>query len=151
MTAVVDVKDRETNKVVANVVDDTTAKTLQGFVEEHTQEGAQVYTDDAPAYVGIDRPHETVKHSVSEYVHDMAHTNGMESHWSMMKRGHDGTYHKMSPKHLQRYVNEFARRHKVREEDTINQMRGMVANMQGRFLPFRTLKKDNGLPSGAKS
>ena len=150
-TAVAGVKDRDTNKIVAKVVHDTTAKTLQGFVEEHTQEGTQVYTDDAAAYVGIDRPHETVRHSVSEYVRDMAHTNGMESYWAMMKRAHDGTYHKMSPKHLQRYVNEFSGRHNVREQDTLDQMRGMIANMQGRFLPYRMLKKDNGLSSGARS
>ncbi|MDE0530716.1 MAG: IS1595 family transposase [Albidovulum sp.] len=151
MTAVVGVKDRETNQIVAKVVADTNAKALQGFVEEHTQEDAQVYTDEGTAYVGIDRPHESVKHSAIEYVRGDVHTNGLESAWSMIKRGHKGTYRKMSEKYLHRYVREFVGRHNVREADTIDQMRGMVANMQGRFLPYRMLKKDNGLSSGARS
>ena len=41
----------------------------------------------------------------------MAHTNGVESFWSMLKRGYHGVYHHMSPKHLQRYVDAFAWRH----------------------------------------
>ena len=61
------VKDRETNKVVAKVVPDTKAVTLQGFVEGHTESTAQVYTDEG-GYLGIDRAHESVKHSVGEYV-----------------------------------------------------------------------------------
>lgn len=80
------------------------AKTLQGFVQDRTALDAQVFTDDANAYKGIDRPHEAVKHSVGEYVRDMAHTNGLESFWAGLKRGHDGVYHKISPKHLDRYV-----------------------------------------------
>ena len=66
--------------------------------------------------------HEAVNHSAGEYVRGMAHTNGIESFWSMLKRGYQGTYHKMSPKHLERYINEFSGRHNVREADTIDQM-----------------------------
>ena len=47
------------------------------------------------------------------------HRNGIESFWSMLKRAHKGTFHQLSPKHLQRYINEFAGRHNVREFDTI--------------------------------
>ena len=61
--------------------------------------------------------HESVRHSVGEYVDGMAHTNGIESFWSMLKRANKGVYHKISAKHLQRYVDEFAGRHGVRERD----------------------------------
>lgn len=150
-TAVVGVKDRETNKVSAMVVQSTDAPTLHGFVEGVTSPDAQVYTDDAAAYVGIDRARESVNHSVGEYVRDMAHTNGKESHWATLKRGYNGIYHKMSPKHLHRYVQEFAGRHNDREDDTIEQMRTMIANMEGRRLPYKVFKMDNGLSNGSRA
>ncbi len=150
-TAVVGVKDRETNQVAAKVVPDTKAKTLQGFVEERTDPTAQVYTDDAKGYVGIRRRHESVRHSAGQYVRGDAHTNGMESFWSMLKRAHKGTFHKMSRKHMNRYVREFVGRHNVREADTIDQMRSMVGGMDGRRLRYMDLIADNGLPSGARS
>ena len=92
MTAVVGAKDRATNKVNAKVIADTDAKTLQGFVAENADADATVFTDDAAAYEGIPNPHESVKHSVSEFVNGMAHTNGIESFWSMLKRAHKGNY-----------------------------------------------------------
>ena len=105
---VVGAKDRETNHVSATVVNGTDAKTLQGFVGDHAVEGATVYTDDHGGYQGMPFEHETVKHSISEYVNGMAHTNGIESFWALLKRGYHGTYHHMSEKHLGRYVGEFS-------------------------------------------
>ena len=82
---------------------------------------------------------ESVKHSVGEYVRGQAHTNGIESFWSMLKRGYVGTYHHMSAKHLQRYVNEFSGRHGMRELDTTEQM-GMVAHgLAGKRLTYDRL------------
>ena len=60
----------------------------------------------------------------------------------MLKRAHKGTYHHMSPKHLQRYVNEFAGRHNVREADTIDQMTALVAAMIGKRLSYKNLIAD---------
>ena len=67
--------------------------------------------------------HESVRHSVGEYVRDMASTQGIESFWALLKRGYHGTYHHMSEKHLNRYVTEFAGRHNERTRDTLDQMR----------------------------
>ena len=69
----------------------------------------------------------------------MAHTNGIESFWAMLKRGYVGTYHKMSSKHLHRYVNEFSGRHNIRTADTIDQMISVVAGMVGRRLTYSRL------------
>ena len=88
-TAVVGVKDRATGQVAARVVERTDKDTLQGFVKTHTAQGAKVYTDDTCSYRSLDN-HESVKHSVGEYVNGMAHTNGVESFWSMLKRGAQG-------------------------------------------------------------
>ena len=73
--AVVGAKDRASGRVAARVVENTDRETLQGFVVEHIRPGSKVYTDDAAAYRGLPN-HETVKHSVSEYVNGQAHTNG---------------------------------------------------------------------------
>ena len=152
MTTVAGAKDRETNRIAARVVADTDAPTLQGFVREHAKPGATVYTDEAKAYKGMPEfTHEAVNHSVGEYVRDMASTNGMESFWAMLKRGHQGIYHKFSPKHLDRYVTEFAGRHNDREADTVDQMTGIVAGMVGKRLTYADLIADNGLDSGARS
>ena len=139
---VVGAKDRETNHVSAAVVDNTDAKTLQGFVGDHAAKGATVYTDDHGGYQGMPFEHETVKHSISEYVNGMAHTNGIESFWSLLKRGYHGTYHHMSEKHLQRYANEFAGRHNSRDADTIDMMRQMAQGMVGKRLRYNDLTND---------
>ena len=68
----------------------------------------------------------------------------------MFKQAQKGTYHKMSPKHLQRYGDEFAGRHNVRERDTIEQIRHLVAMTIGRALLYKDLISDNGLESGAR-
>ena len=99
--AVAGVKDRQTKRVSAAVVPNTESSTLQGFVADRTQDDATVYTDEHAAYRGLIN-HAAVKHSVGEYVNGQIHTNGIESFWSLFKRGYHGTYHKMSPAHLDR-------------------------------------------------
>ena len=69
----------------------------------------------------------------------MAHTNGLESFWSMFKRAYHGTYHHLSKKHLQCYVHQFAGKHNVREMDTLEQMQHVVAGMVGKRLMYKTL------------
>ena len=139
-TAVVGAKDRESNQVSASVVQGTDRETLQGFVQDHAKAGAKVYTDDHAAYHGLPGfQHESVRHSVGEYVREQAHTNGIESFWAMLKRGYEGTYHKRSMKHLGRYVGEFSGRHNDRTSDTIDQMRHMVQGVGGKRLRYRDL------------
>ena len=117
----------------------TDATTLQGFVADVAESGAQVYTDEATAYSGLPFPHETVKHSVAEYVRDQMHINGMESFWSMMARGYIGVYHKMSPKHLHRYVTEFEGRHNQRGQSTADQMGQVAQGLDGKRMRHEDL------------
>ena len=139
---VVGAKDRETNHVSATVVGNTDARTLQGFVGKRAAKGATVYTDDHGGYQGMPFEHETVKHSISEYVRDHAHTNGIESFWALLKRGYHGTYHHMSEKHLGRYINEFSGRHNDRSSGTLDQMAAIVRGMNGKRLQYRELVAD---------
>ena len=137
---VVGIKDRETKEVKARAVKDKTAYTLQSFVETRVQRGSKVYSDESPAYkslYGLD--HEAVGHGVREYVRGSAHTNGIESFWSMLKRGIYGTYHRMSEKHLQRYVAEFMGRNNARPLDTREQIRLMLKGMVGKRLRYEDL------------
>ena len=150
-TAVAGLKDRTSNKVRAKVVRRTDAETLQGFVTDHTAADTTVYSDDSRAYSGLPFDHETVKHSLNEYVRGDVHTNGIESLWSTMKRAHKGTFHKMSPKHLDRYVQEFAGRHNLRDMDTIDIMEALVVGMDRKRLKYHELIADNGLDNGARS
>ena len=137
-TAVVGMKDRETNRVTAEAIESTDGLTLKEFVLDQVADGAKVYTDEHRGYRGLPN-HQAVNHSAKEYVNGMAHTNGIESFWSMLKRGYHGTYHKMSRKHLGRYVNEFSGRHNARSEDTLDQMASIAHRMGGRRLMYRDL------------
>ena len=137
-TAVAGIKDRPTKQVIAKTVEETNKPTLQGFAAQHVEPNATFYTDENPSYNGLPN-HESVKHSAGEYVKDMAHTAGIDSFWSMLKRGHKGIYHKMSPKHLDRYVTEFAGRQNQREQDTLDQMKHMVQGMEGKRLKYKEL------------
>lgn len=136
---VVGMKDRESNQIRAQVVEDDDAETLQGFVLDNTTENTEVYTDGSKAYEGVPRSHMAVKHSVGEYVREQAHTNGLESFWSMMKRGFNGVYHHMSPKHLHRYVDEFEGRHNSRPLDTEMQMEEVVRGSANKRLRYQEL------------
>ena len=139
---VIGMKSRATREVVVSVLPTACAGTLQQFVNTHCEPKSQVYTDQNAGYNGLkDRGFqvESVNHSVKEYVRDQAHTNGIESFWAVLKRGYHGTYHKMSAKHLQRYVNEFAGRYNARPLDTGAQLTSLIAGMEGKRLPYQTL------------
>lgn len=134
----VGVKDRSTNKIAAAPVPETTAARLGHFIEGHVKAGAKKYTDENPSYRSLSN-HESCNHSVGAYVRGQAHTNDLESFWSMMKRGYDGVFHHMSEPHLHRYVNEFAGRHNIRNMDPIDMMGTIAEGMAGSRLTYRAL------------
>ena len=133
------VKDRATNQISAAIVPENDKATLHGFIKDRVNDDAAVFTDEHGAYRGMPYEHGTVAHGRGEYVDGEIHTNGIESFWSMFKRAHKGTYHKMSPKHLQRYVDEFAARHGLRRQDTVTIMREIVSRSIGRRLTYQEL------------
>ena len=138
-TPVVGVRDRTTGRISTEVVEATDKPTLQEFVMRHTTSDAMVYTDEASAYQGIPRKHETVVHSAGEYVREQAHTNGLESHWAMFKRAIDRTFHHISPKHLPHYTTEFEGRHNARPMDTAEIMGQIVRDSAGHRITYESL------------
>jgi len=85
--------------------------TLHKFIKAALADETEcIMTDTAPAYEGIadaNTRHETVNHSADEYVRGECHTNNVESVWSLFKRSIVGSYHQISVKHLDRYLDEF--------------------------------------------
>ena len=129
-------KDRHRKRIRTEVVRRTDKATLQSFINSFViGPGAAIYTNKASAYEGLPN-HEAVKHSTGEYVRRMAH---------------NGTFHKMSPKHLNRYVTEFEGRYNIREQDTDDQLTMVAQRMVGKRLRYRDLIKPNGLDSAARS
>ena len=146
-TAVVCIRDRATGTVRAVPVPETTAARLENFIESNVVKGAEVFTDENKAYGNLDN-HETVNHGKGEYVRGEVHVNGVESIWALVRRGYNGTFHCIDPKHLYRYINEFAGRLKMKMLDTMNKMCTMVQNMVGKRLTYRQLVAPNTLCGG---
>ena len=139
-TAVAGIKDRKTNRVVAQVVDSTDHATLHPFIREHVEPNAKLYTDDWHGYRGMaDYDHHTVRHSAGQYVDGDVHTNRIESFWAGIKRSHKGTYHNWSRRHLNRYVAEFVGRHNDRALGTLDQMARLVYAFDNKRLTYEDL------------
>ncbi len=98
-------------------------KTLRAFILDHVADGATaLYTDDNPAYGDMsdsNTKHETVNHSAKEWVRGDVHTNTIEGSWSLFKRCIIGAYHKVSVKHLDKYLDEFEFRFNNRDNPYI--------------------------------
>lgn len=98
-------------KICGKVVVDTSATTLHDIIEKNVKSNSAIFTDDHRSYLGLNEKgykHSIVNHSRKEYVNGIAHTNSIDSFWAILKRGIYGTFHNVSVKHLQRYVNEFS-------------------------------------------
>ena len=136
---VVGMRERKSGRIKARPIDGTDAAHLKSAVRSEVKPGSTIYTDGHKAYKGMgEYKHETVEHSVGEYVRDMAHTNGIESFWALLKRGYIGTFHHFSEKHMGRYVDEFATRHNRRNWDTIAHIDQSLRNARG-VLGYKAL------------
>jgi len=123
------------------VLEDTTANTIQAELNAVIADGSILCTDEHRSYIGNKFTHVAVNHSAKQYIDGMAHTNGIESVWAVLKRGFYGTYHSFSKKHLQRYVNEFG----FRLNDgnvkvhTMDRMDALLRKAFGRRLSYASL------------
>ena len=110
------------------------------------QSGSGPYTDEHAGYrnLGARYQHETVKHSVREYVNGMAHTNGIESVWAVIKRGYNGVYHHWDCKHMGRYVDEFTFRLNEGsvKRHTLERLNSLVDGTIGKRLTYKELIAD---------
>ena len=108
-TIVADATERG-GEAILQVIDGIDHKTLHQFIRKHATSSTEaIYTDEWPAYSGIaghDTKHETVNHNAEEWVTGDVHTNSVEGIWLLLKWSIVGSYHKVSTKHLDSYLDE---------------------------------------------
>ncbi len=124
----------------AQAVLNTGKEELKDFVNKMAAPGAGVYTDSSSSYRSLEAfQHAAVNHSSGEYVRGKVSTNGIESFWALFQRGLYGIFHHLSMRHLQRYLQEFCGRSKLRNLDTAEQMRQVALGLRGRRLTWAML------------
>jgi ISXO2 transposase-like protein len=121
----------------------TDTDTIHTAVHESVEPGSTLHTDEHGAYRGLSSAfdHASVNHSAGEYVRDGVSTNSIESVWAVLKRGIYGTYHHVSPKHLPRYVDEFAFRLNQGNVNrhTLDRLDSFVDGVAGKRLSYKSL------------
>ena len=138
--AVVGINNRE-RKVKTAIVSNTGKKELHSVISNNVNPASTVYTDDHRSYLGLDNyQHESVRHSVSEYVRGQAHTNGIESFWALLKRGYIGVFHNFSRKHLHRYLSEFEVRWSMYGLTGAKRIDSILESTSGCRLTYKELK-----------
>lgn len=130
-------------RVKTTVVDRTNRDTLQPIVRENIQKGSTICTDEWKSYIGLqgDYEHLTVNHKRFQFKDGKASTNTIESVWAILKRGYHGTFHWMSFKHLQRYLDEFDFRYNEGNVkfSTMERVENLVSGCWGTRLTWREL------------
>ncbi len=128
-------------KIEALVVPNTTANTLLPILRDRIDKNALVVTDEFAAYNQLKRTHahKIVKHSSGQYVDGVAHTNSVEGFWSLLKRGVIGTFHYVSPQHLQSYCDEFAYRYNTKDITTEKRFGDTVRRFDSAKLTYSQL------------
>jgi transposase-like protein len=104
-------------KFEARTIPTPSKRVLIGIIKDRIAAGSTVFTDEWPAYKTISQTHnhDTVNHSRKEWVRRNVHTNTIENAWSLFNRSVIGSFHKISDKHLDKYLDEFEWRFNNRE------------------------------------
>ena len=131
-------------RTVATPIANTDARTVQAEIHRRVEVGSTLHTDEAGVYASIGGmffEHDTVNHSEGEFARDGVTTNGVESVFAVLKRGLIGVYHHASPKHLGRYVDEFAFRLNDGnvKHHTLDRLDSFVAGTAGKRLTYKAL------------
>ena len=136
-------------KVLARVIKNASAKVLLNVIDGLVKKGSIVITDGWKGYDNVkdNYIHEVVQHSLYEYVNRRGfHTNSIEGFWSHLKRGIIGIYFLVSPKHLQRYCNEFVFRYNTRKESDSDRFNDFLCGFTERLYYGELLQKPEWMP-----
>jgi len=121
--------------VIGRVMKNTSKQQITPNILEHIKPTATLYTDEWAGYNDVSKiyPHYSVDHGRGEYGRGIVHTNTIEGFWTLLKRGYIGIYHYMSPKHLQKYVQEFTFRYNTRKISDRNRFNLLLCNTNHRL------------------
>lgn len=127
--------------VIAQVVPNVRQDTLEPIIRTNVKEGSNVYTDEWFAYNGLKKwfNHQIVNHRIKQYVNGDASTNSAENFNSCLKRGIDGTYHHVSRKHTQKYINEVVLRYNTRKYNQSERFDLVLLSAVGKRLTYQQL------------
>ena len=129
--------------VKTQVIPDTEAATIKPIVDKWVEKGSIMVTDEWRSYNSLkgDYFHVTVNHQEGVYVSGAFSSNGLENYWSILKRGIIGTFHFVSPKHLQKYCDEFTERYNKRDISNIDRFVKSIEKCEYNRLTFDNLTK----------
>jgi transposase-like protein len=131
---------------ILRVVADAKGETLRPIINELVDKGATVVSDGATVHSSLEteyKAHVIINHSAGEYARDGFTTNHIESVFALLKRTVYGTYHQVSPKHLQRYCVEVSHRYNTRKEDDNSRVIAALRNPNGRLTYAQLIGKTN--------
>ncbi len=131
-------------RTIAMTVENADKPTIQAIIHKRVEAGSVLHTDESRVYSGINQTgfaHETINHGDGEYIRGNVSTNGIESVFAVLKRGLIGVYHHASPKHLNRYVDEFAFRLNEGnvKNHTMTRLDSFVQGTAGKRLTYKGL------------
>ncbi|WNE40515.1 MAG: IS1595 family transposase ISNwi1 [Mycoplasmataceae bacterium] len=128
-------------RLIAQVVQNTQQNTIEPIIRESIKRGSNIYTDEWLAYKDLYKwfNHSIVNHRIKQYVNGEASTNSIEGFWSHLKRGIYGTYHWISRKHTQKYIDEFALRFNTRKRNEQEKFDLVLSALVGKSLSYRGL------------
>lgn len=115
--------------VRAKVVSARETHLILNHIRKNVEKGTTVFTDQFGVYkkaVKLGYTHDSINHWKKEYGRGNVHTNTIEGFWSQLKRSLNGTYHAVSPKYLQSYVNEFSFRYSYRLSPVFETLMGRI-------------------------
>ncbi len=120
------------------------SKTLREVLKTNVAPEANLMTDEHGGYTAVGREfatHEVVNHTAKEYCRGNAHTNTIESYFSLLKRGLIGTFHHVGQQHLQRYVTEFDFRYNNRKTTDSERADEALKQIGGKRLTYRRINR----------
>lgn len=125
------------------VMERLTAETLGNFIAENADLTCRLITDELGTYKSVGKKftggHQVVKHRAKQYTKPGTdiHSNTIEGVFSLIRRGVMGTFHSVTRKHLQNYLNEFEFRWNTRKLNDGERVQRAIRAVDGKRLQYR--------------